>query len=1022
MLLNMRVGSNSNQKVMIHRNTVFINTCQAELPTPRCLKEDVSKRDESCTGAELFHQIRSPTTFAVPTHQGLVKTSANKFFLVKPLPNWSHIDKYLDLAVMAEILVQFLRQTLSSKDNNVLEYLQLLEDGQYDKILTHDLARSLFSKETAASGIESIKKHAVWTEYIKDELRRLQEDQQTEASTTASELFIVGLASLFAFVQSNVTGPPLLFSPAKTLLPNGADYKDTKQHMLDSLTIDGESVYKLTPNIELFCLAKTIFEDAKIYSQVEAARWAHLRILFLHQRLLSEPSPTLQSQIADEMEFLAQQTKSFEKALPDLRPSLLLEVSSIHLYYAEDKKAREELIDATKERHFEFALTGALGKRTKFQQTDMSQLVVLARSQETENGEEATNVAKPVTVDLNDDTLLDSISFAKNTTVNLDIQTENELPETLRNMDPEKQPILSPLDSIILLATASSITNTSPADGITREQTMPYATRIVQGGSTNWQIFTQALLIQSRIEGYKARTVEHGLLQLQALVDQVIADLTQGSDNSEQPTPTTFLPRAKEGESAPANMRLQYVFQLASPTRWELEAELASRWINLGGLKSALEIYERLEMWAEVALCWAGIDREDKARLITRKQLFEATTDTSPDDEDQQWTGPSRQPPPSEAPRLYCILGEIDKDPAMFEMAWEVSNSRYFRAQTALGRYWYAQREYSKAVLAFSKAVKIKQLDHATWFAMGCGLLELEQYPKAAEVFSRAVQLDDQDAESWSNLAVALLHQTDIKPDVEQNQSHPAPQPSSNDPNDDELDEEAPISDPQKRRKDALRALKHAARLKRDNYRIWDNLLTVATSIRPPNYTDIMTAQKRIIDLQGKTDGEKCVDENVLALLVEHVTTSLPAAAANEPGMARMLCQLVDQSIVPLITSSSRLWLLVALLAEWRARPETALTAHEKAWRVVTVQPGWEAGTEKAWLGVVAATEDVVGAYKRFGQMERTEGMGAGSGELVMKDWKFKARSAVRGVLGKAKDAWEGSDGYEKLSALTKSL
>lgn len=45
--------------------------------------------------------------------------------------------------------------------------------------------------------------------------------------------------------------------------------------------------------------------------------------------------------------------------------------------------------------------------------------------------------------------------------------------------------------------------------------------------------------------------------------------------------------------------------------------------------------------------------------------------------------------------------------------------------------------------------------------------------------------------------------------------------------------------------------------------------------------------------------------------------------------------------------------------------------------------------------------------------MERTEGMGAG--ELVAKDWKFKARSAVRGVMNKGKECWGETAGFEKL-------
>ena len=42
--------------------------------------------------------------------------------------------------------------------------------------------------------------------------------------------------------------------------------------------------------------------------------------------------------------------------------------------------------------------------------------------------------------------------------------------------------------------------------------------------------------------------------------------------------------------------------------------------------------------------------------------------------------------------------------------------------------------------------------------------------------------------------------------------------------------------------------------------------------------------------------------------------------------------------------------------------------------------------------------------------------------QLVAKDWKFKARSAVRGIKGRGKDSWEGTSGWEKLDAALEDL
>jgi len=46
---------------------------------------------------------------------------------------------------------------------------------------------------------------------------------------------------------------------------------------------------------------------------------------------------------------------------------------------------------------------------------------------------------------------------------------------------------------------------------------------------------------------------------------------------------------------------------------------------------------------------------------------------------------------------------------------------------------------------------------------------------------------------------------------------------------------------------------------------------------------------------------------------------------------------------------------------------------------------------------------------------ERTRESGLGAGEVVAKDWRFKARSAIRGIVGRAKESWEGSPEMEML-------
>lgn len=524
-----------------------------------------------------------------------------------------------------------------------------LNGGAFYSILNSSLARILFGhdEDSIPNTLSWQKCGGDWNDFLYRRASHLLDySSQDSVSSLRVNLFYIGVAALNSFLQANVTGPPLSWTSANIILPQVLrDDRDQLNSLRKQLTlglsIDGETVYQLTPRVELFCLAKCLLNHQKIVGEDELYLWGRLRVNFWHQRMLNENVDSLQKTIYEDLAFVQQ---SILDQTSETKARFLIERATINTQHGYDIKARDDLKSAAKESGLEYALTGRLGKRTRFQQSELSQLVVLAKSapeQTTQNdpthelGIERNQIfsSTPITIDLNDDTLLEAISFSKDMPTSA-IVDEGTLPSALKSLDPADQPTLKPLDSIILLAVASSITNTSPQDGLTREETLPYATRVLIGGSTNWQIYTQALLVRSRIEGYRSRTVERGVLQLQALVDQVITETTVNSSStttdslhaSDESTSTTFLPRPKASESAPVSERLLYIHQLAPPTRWKLEAELADRWVSLGGLRTALEIYERLQMWAEAALCWAASDREDEARKILWNQLYETSS------------------------------------------------------------------------------------------------------------------------------------------------------------------------------------------------------------------------------------------------------------------------------------------------------------------------------------------------------------------------------------------------------------
>ena len=137
---------------------------------------------------------------------------------------------------------------------------------------------------------------------------------------------------------------------------------------------------------------------------------------------------------------------------------------------------------------------------------------------------------------------------------------------------------------------------------------------------------------------------------------------------------------------------------------------------------------------------------------------------------------------------------------------------------------------------------------------------------------------------------------------------------------------------------------------------------------------------------------------------------------APRGSLARAVPEFVDAEIVPLITKRAELWALVEKLKFYRRDYAGALSAAEKRWRIATSGEEWLNDVD-AWKQAADATDGLVSAFENYGQQEKHDG----SGE-VEKGWRMKARSAVRGILGKAKDNWEDSEEYEGLKERLEEL
>ena len=554
---------------------------------------------------------------------------------------------------------------------------------------------------------------------------------------------LTAVACLHAFLQANWTGPDLDVDPLSILdLPEEKQSFITEAALQQKATAElacaGEPAYHLAQAAFLFRLALILLDLP--YNHVRSVEWWRLRAWNVHTQLLGEPVAFPSAALEDLEHTFADE--------PNLVGQLWLERGLLGHYQSNERAALECFVRAARATGLRYELSGALGRRTKFQQTDLTQLVLLAesrvRNKEEIRGQEGgegvssrgiqdagDELAKklPETLTLNDDTLLEHTEFTS---------SNPAAPGScLDHLDPSNQPALHPLDQCILLSLCLNVRNTSPAHGLTTEQMSPYVARVISHPQ-NWSVHTMALLLRSRLEAHRTRTVERSTLQLQALIDQM-------------PTADSTIAE-----------RSRLLHALPLPSKWALERELALRFLSLGVVKSALEIFDRLEMWEEAVKCWQATEQRDRAVAVVRDLLSgrKAEAEVVLARGKANATGPRRAVlDAAREAKLWCLLGELEPERAHehFERAWTVSGETSGRAMRSLGGYFFAREEYAEAVRCLRRAVAINPLFVRSWFILGCACVREENWEGAREAFVRCVTIDDEDAESWNNLASVYL-------------------------------------------------------------------------------------------------------------------------------------------------------------------------------------------------------------------------------------------------------------------------
>lgn len=334
---------------------------------------------------------------------------------------------------------------------------------------------------------------------------------------------------LMHFVQNNWTGP---YRPLEAALE--AEQAAGLERIMSELVVDGEYPYRLVRDPILLHRALRAGGDP----------WLATRCLFVHQRILENASATLKEAIVARV-----------RLLEDGSP-FLTEAALMAQYYHEEALAAGLLERAAAAIGFAYGLTGVLGRRTRFQTFDTTQLVV--RSSEAAQAPPVATPAAtggPQDIGLEDDLLLERPALAEDHSGALSVEALS-----------------------ILLAQAQHLLTFHARDAVINERATAFVLRVLEAPS-RWAVYSAALYLRSKLEAGKARLVERATLQVQALVDQIgLAE-------------------------PPAAERLTGFFATGLASPWEMDAYQGYLFASLGAYKTALAVFSRRELWDEAIAC-----------------------------------------------------------------------------------------------------------------------------------------------------------------------------------------------------------------------------------------------------------------------------------------------------------------------------------------------------------------------------------------------------------------------------------
>ncbi|XP_059607482.1 tetratricopeptide repeat protein 27 [Phlebotomus argentipes] len=554
------------------------------------------------------------------------------------------------------------------------------------------------------------------------------------------------------FIQANFTGNLLAEDVVQEFIHSKQRLE--KVNVRRECVVNGEEldVNVLFPEL-LFLARKTL--KACMCDHLVLLVW-RARVICLHQQVLEDLTYSLFKEFREISEEIL---KHEDFSTLDIEDSalLMLEIAQGYAIFRRVKPCKE-LLDSVKDKlKTQLNITSLLGMRTRFQTKPLPQMILRVERKEVISLSSASethgSILLPKLLHLDDDTRLEKIKFLNEEEAQID-----NLPSVIQ--------------SLIVLE-LHWLQMSQPKDNLAEEEIQPYIVTLLHQDHGAWSVRIAALMANIELEAKNRRTVDRSLKQCEEILKLV---------------------RMPGAES---HHRLLGFFSSGMPPIWRSEMQLGSLMMSLGLVKTALDVYRRIQAWDDVITCYNMLELRHKAEEVIRQELTKSPT-----------------------AKLYCLLGDATDDPSWYEKAWEFSERRSGKAQKHWGNYFFARKEYSFSIPHFQESLEINTLQEPLWLRLGFAALETEEWKIAAHAYQMYTSLESGTFEAWNNLAKAYVKMGD--------------------------------------KNRAQKVLAEALKCNYDVWQVWENFMVV--SLDTGHFDDVLNAYNRLMELKTRYEDRQVLD------------------------------------------------------------------------------------------------------------------------------------------------------------------